>query len=72
MVSTVRKAHIRTTPASYLPLERLLLISIVNPHTGTILEHLLGGPPEPSAPSDPPKRNGVYHPPAAATSIDAY
>jgi len=65
MVSTVRKAHIRTTPASYLPLERLPPISNsrrTKPHTRTILEHLLGGPPEPIAPSVPPKHNGVYQP----------
>jgi len=62
MVSPIRKAHIRTTPVSDLPLERLLLISSSRRTNRTILEHLLGAPPEPSAPSDPPKQNGVYQP----------
>jgi len=47
MVSTVRKALIRINPASCLP-----WIFSPNPHTRTVLEYLLSGAPDPSAPSD--------------------
>jgi len=46
-----------------------------NPHTCTMLEYLLGRPPEPRAPSDPrtlPNTTGSINPSAVATSIDVY
>ena len=67
MVTTVRKAPIRISPASCLPPDFSRSDSTMGPpkpHTRTVLEHLLSGAPNPSAPSD---RRCVPTPSAAAT-----
>jgi len=76
MVSTVRKAHIRTTPVSDLPLERLLFISSSRrTKTPTLVLYLStcsAGLQNRVPLRTLPNRTVSINPPAAATSIDAY